>query len=795
MRKAIRLRRGRAQAFLALGCLAGALTAAPIAAADAEPILQAVRVGPSLSLTPKLGAACVDLHGAWSARESGTMTCRVTAPGLSETDTDEFAGSGTVDIEQPLGQCSFAYDPVFSGTGSGFRPARRTGRIEDDAITISGPFAIAVPGVPGVTITTNTVEAAGRVTGDSSIELTGSGRLVGTVPGDGGVLVNLDCTIATTASLSRRTRPHVPPGAPVLLSQGVVNGANFQPGALAPDSWADAFGQNLAEGFVLDGALPDALGGTSVTVTDSRGASRRARLHFVSPDRVQFLLPPGMATGPATLEITNHTGASSAVSLSIAPVAPGLFSANASGLGPAAATFLRVRSDGSRTEDFTFTLDSPPGRRNVPIDVGVDGDEVYVSFFGTGFRGQSRTSVTIGGAPVPVVGAVAQGQFLGLDQLVVGPLPRALAGQGDVDVVFTADDRPANVVTIGVSANGADPCSVGFQQPAISPAQIKIISRVTGFGASATPAAIYRVSNPNQAEMSFTLEADVPWISFNPSDLSALGATPAAGSATAGVYLNDGADALPAGDHEAVLTFASQDCGVREERRIRLSVREDPGASWSFFGESCAEAAFAACVSMNVRTEPKAGPSGREGTKVEIWARNLDDDDQPVETTPWGSALTLLRIRRFGEMPEFARSFRQFGRIAQVRLEGSVADFLDAKCSDPECQRVHCPGGRPCEHYLEQPWSLSANRDEIFVQGGAVHGCPVATPEPNAFTWVGGNWWTCRRQGWDGWVVISFETDAIWDARDLRRPSWRVWAPTARPSIFTNTPAEAIEMF
>lgn len=240
--------------------------------------------------------------------------------------------------------------------------------------------------------------------------------------------MNIDCRGSSSVSLTRVSPPRIPPGAPTLQSNSAVNGANFLAGPLAPDSWVDLFGENLATQFLLDSNLPDSLDGTTLDITDSGGASRRARLHFVTQERVQFLMPRDLASGPATLRVTNSSGASTTLAIEIARVSPGLFAANANGQGPAAASFLRVRADGSRSEEFTFTLDAPPSRTNVPIDLGPEGDEVYVSFFGTGFRFQNATRVEMRGVPVPVLGAVAQGEFEGLDQLVVGPLPRVLIG-------------------------------------------------------------------------------------------------------------------------------------------------------------------------------------------------------------------------------------------------------------------------------------------------------------------------------------------------------------------------------
>jgi uncharacterized protein (TIGR03437 family) len=228
---------------------------------------------------------------------------------------------------------------------------------------------------------------------------------------------------------------------------GLVNSASFAPGAIAPDAWADLYGASLANGFILDSTFPTSIDGVRLTFTDSAGVERDARLHFVSRDRIQFVAPGGMAPGEASLKVTNSQGLASSGTVTIAALSPGIFSANASGRGPAAAIWRKIEGD-SDTSDFTTTLDAP--RMNIPIDLGSASAQVYLSFFGTGFRGQRSASCRIGGVDVPVIGAVAQGEFLGLDQVNVGPLPMSLAGRGEVTVEFVFDGIAANAVTISI---------------------------------------------------------------------------------------------------------------------------------------------------------------------------------------------------------------------------------------------------------------------------------------------------------------------------------------------------------
>lgn len=239
---------------------------------------------------------------------------------------------------------------------------------------------------------------------------------------------------------------------PILTTEGLVSAADFSGTPLAPDMWVALFGENLAEKLVLaDGELPTRLGGTSVAIVDRAGRWKPAKLQFVSPNRLNFLMPSRLISGNVTVEVTNDGGQVGSAPVRVERVAPSLFTANASGMGPAAATFLRVAADGARTEDFTFDPNAAAGARaNVPIHLGDGTDQVFISFFGTGFRNQRSFTATVGGVEVPAVGAVAQGQFEGLDQAVIGPIPAGLAGSGEVDVVLTFDDKDANTVTVNL---------------------------------------------------------------------------------------------------------------------------------------------------------------------------------------------------------------------------------------------------------------------------------------------------------------------------------------------------------
>lgn len=222
----------------------------------------------------------------------------------------------------------------------------------------------------------------------------------------------------------------------------VVSAASFTGPDVAPESIATALGEQLspATAQAVSSPLPTSLAGVTVTITDSRGIERPAPLFYLSPSQINFVVPPGTATGQAKVSIFNGTVLRSAARIQVDPVAPALFTQTADGKGLAAVVAFRLGADGQLRV-------LPIGE---PIDFGAAGETVYLSLYGTGIRNRSTVtgvSVTVGGLNARVEYAGPQGQYTGLDQVNV-VLPRELAGRGAVDVVLSVDSRPANTAQI-----------------------------------------------------------------------------------------------------------------------------------------------------------------------------------------------------------------------------------------------------------------------------------------------------------------------------------------------------------
>ncbi len=215
--------------------------------------------------------------------------------------------------------------------------------------------------------------------------------------------------------------------APDNLREG--SAASYAP-ELAPDGLASVFGLALSSAD-----------GITVTVKDSAAVARPATVVFASTGQVNFVVPGDTAAGTASITIQNPGSAGIVISAPIRPVAPGLFTADASGQGIAAATvngapIFSCGAAGCSAALVDLTSDAP----------------VYLSLYGTGIRHRSslaNVTCVVGGVNVPVLYAGPQGTYPGLDQVNL-QLPASLRGLGVVDVVLTVDGQTANTVRIGI---------------------------------------------------------------------------------------------------------------------------------------------------------------------------------------------------------------------------------------------------------------------------------------------------------------------------------------------------------
>lgn len=232
-----------------------------------------------------------------------------------------------------------------------------------------------------------------------------------------------------------------------------VSAASYRGTELASEMIVAAFGEKLSTETLSASSvpLPTTLGGTRVTITDAVGIERPAPLFYVSPQQINYQIPPGAVLGPALITATSGDGTISTEAATITTVAPGIFSANATSRDIAAAQVLRIKADGSAVYESVYQYDSVNKLYvPAPIDVGPETDQLILVLFGTGIRFRSALSsvtTTIGGEFVETLYAGPSPDYIGLDQCNVR-LPRRFAGRGLLNVEMTVDGKRTNIVTI-----------------------------------------------------------------------------------------------------------------------------------------------------------------------------------------------------------------------------------------------------------------------------------------------------------------------------------------------------------
>lgn len=234
-----------------------------------------------------------------------------------------------------------------------------------------------------------------------------------------------------------------------------ASAASYSDATLARESIAALFGANLASQAQAAASLPlpTTLAEASITIKDSQGSEHLTSLFFASPDQINFQVPSGLPAGPASIYAVKGGQIHSTGVIEITLVAPGLFVADASGQGLAAAVALRVRANGEEVYEPAGQFDPVLNRFvAMPIEVSNPAEQVFLLLFGTGFRHRSALSnvkATVGGVDAEVLFAGAQGDLVGLDQANLR-LSQALAGRGQVAVSLTADGKAANTVLINI---------------------------------------------------------------------------------------------------------------------------------------------------------------------------------------------------------------------------------------------------------------------------------------------------------------------------------------------------------
>ena len=207
----------------------------------------------------------------------------------------------------------------------------------------------------------------------------------------------------------------------------IFNAASEEPARVASGSIATIRGTALAfkseTGINTD--LPVEMAGTSVTVN-----GQAARIFYASPTEVVFLVPEGLAVGPAEFVVTNRDGFASKAEATIAATAAGIFTVASNGEGEVIAL------------DADTQIAGPFDPTN---------GKLRLALFATGIAHAKNVSVTLNGVPLKVE-TLAASSIRGLDEIHV-LIPPELRGAGISLLAVAADGVSANGATITLSGS------------------------------------------------------------------------------------------------------------------------------------------------------------------------------------------------------------------------------------------------------------------------------------------------------------------------------------------------------
>jgi uncharacterized protein (TIGR03437 family) len=297
-------------------------------------------------------------------------------------------------------------------------------------------FSITLAGAPTILYKFPSVANDGLNPSGSLIQAA-DGNIYGTTSAGG---------ISGNGTVFRLTLP--PPDTPAIAaSNGVLNGASFQPG-ISPGSWITINGTNLSpitdtwNNSIVNGALPTTLDGVSVSV-----GGQPAYIEYVSGTQINAIAP-NIPAGSVDVTVTNSNGASEAVNAQLAAETPAFFQWG----NYAVATH----------QDYTYAVKNGTfaGTTTVPA---APGDVIIL--WGTGFgptspsapagvetpstatyNTASSVSVTIGGKPATVYGAALAPGYAGLYQVAI-QIPASLAN-GDYPVVASISGAQSQSTTL-----------------------------------------------------------------------------------------------------------------------------------------------------------------------------------------------------------------------------------------------------------------------------------------------------------------------------------------------------------
>jgi uncharacterized protein (TIGR03437 family) len=214
------------------------------------------------------------------------------------------------------------------------------------------------------------------------------------------------------------------------------------------------FGSNIGPAIpatmsVVQGYVTTSLGNVTVTI-----AGQNAPILYVSASQVTVQVPYESAIGAGTVVVTNGANPSASTTINIAPVAPGIFTADGSGEGEAAAI-----NTGATSGLVTLNSTTNPAHIGDTVSLYLTGEGNYNQSLLTGaVNTNTGFVIPVSYTPLPQLSPLPTVTIGGVDASAgvsyAGVVPGSILGVLQINVVVPLGSSTGTAVPLTVTIGG-----------------------------------------------------------------------------------------------------------------------------------------------------------------------------------------------------------------------------------------------------------------------------------------------------------------------------------------------------
>ena len=235
---------------------------------------------------------------------------------------------------------------------------------------------------------------------------------------------------------------------------GIVDSASYTVGPVSPGQLVTIFGTNIGPSTpspmtITNGYVATSLGGVSVTID-----GQNAPLIYVSANQLSAQVPYEAAAGSnKQVSVTNGSNPAASATVTIAATSPGIFTADGSGTGQAAAL-----NYVASTSQYSLNSSSNPAKLGDTVLLYLTGEGDYNASPLSGVNGASNTGYIIPSSlsPLPQLNPLPTVTIGGANATVAyaGPMVGSMLGLLQMNVVVPAGSTTGAAVPVVVTIGG-----------------------------------------------------------------------------------------------------------------------------------------------------------------------------------------------------------------------------------------------------------------------------------------------------------------------------------------------------